>query len=113
MKTPKELNQIKRLKALRVLHDGEDLKCKSLDEQIKRLTENTTYIITVNGKAHNYKIGSLTNGEITKKTYTVLIDNSEYQCFSIESMIQKILDHKPLNQDGAKAWYGQGRNMGD
>ena len=39
MKTPRELNQLKRLKKLRLLHDGETEKCKSLDEQIKRFNE--------------------------------------------------------------------------
>lgn len=38
----KEENQLKRLKKLRLLHDGEILKCKSLDKQIKNLEDKAT-----------------------------------------------------------------------
>lgn len=37
MKTTKEINQIRRLRNLRTLHEGSTLQCKALDEQIERL----------------------------------------------------------------------------
>ena len=35
MKTPKQIKQLKRLKALLVMHENEPLKVKSLKKQIK------------------------------------------------------------------------------
>jgi len=36
MKTQKDKNRLKRLKTLRIMHDGDTIKCESLDKQIKK-----------------------------------------------------------------------------
>ena len=40
MKDQKQINQLKRLKTLRLMHNGELLKCNSLDKQIKNIEKN-------------------------------------------------------------------------
>ena len=45
--------------------------------------------------------------------FKAVVGNTTYSCLSLESLKEKVENHKELNQDGAEDWYGKGMYNGD
>lgn len=71
--------------------------------------------VKVNGKKYEiiYKEWFAWNGKKCRG-YSCQVDkDNRLGASTLSKLIDDIKNHKPINQDGAESWYGQGRYMGD
>jgi len=76
-------------------------------------TQTSDMTNTVLGIAYEKKTVTDYKG-VERNSFTAIIGSSKYQCFSIESLKNKIKNHTKIdNSKALEAWYNKGGYTGD